>query len=55
MNGNAPKSPETGSHTRVKKNVNPNFDRDKLELIQSSYTSSDVTSRMLAAKISVIT
>src|SRR5580700_5974994 len=54
MNGAAPKSPEMGSQTTLVKNPQPNAARDCLELIHSSYTSSEVMSRMLAAKRSVM-
>ncbi len=54
MNGAAPKSPATGSQTRVQKNIKPNLDRERLELIQSSYTSKDVISRIVAAKTKVM-
>src|ERR1700749_3081702 len=49
MNGAAPKSPEIGSQVDFAKNAQPNATRDCREFTQSSNTSMEVMSRMLAA------
>ena len=54
MNGSAPYSSVTGSHTRVTKKLKPNLCRASVELTHSSYTSSNVISTTIAAKIKVI-
>src|ERR1700756_1712339 len=54
MKGAAPKLSKMGSHVRVQKNIHPNFARERYEVRHNSNTSSDVISRIPAAKTSVI-
>src|SRR5579863_2043049 len=54
MNGSAPKFSATGSQVEVTKKFQPNLCRGRAELRYSSKTSSTVTRKILAAKISVI-
>src|ERR1700689_3162630 len=53
MKGSAPKSPELGSQTLVKKKSRPNLWREAAEPVQSSNTSKQVMSTVAAAKTNV--
>src|ERR1700732_2432343 len=54
MNGAAPKLSKFGSQILVKKNIHPNFARERCEFTHSSYTSIEVIRSISAANVSVI-
>src|SRR3974377_1130600 len=55
INGRAPKSPATGSHSVLTRNARPNFSREAPDLLHNSQTSSAVIARIATAQTSTTT